>query len=459
MSQNDPLYALTPIDGRYQCKLKDLSAISCEYNLIKLRLFLEIKYLIALSQLGIAPKLNSQQKLDLLNISEQFTSDQAREIKTVENKIGHDVKAIEYFLRDKMSASNIPGMSYIHFALTSEDINNLAYSLMLKQGLQTILPILSLLIENITDFASNGIDLPLLARTHGQAAVPSTFGKEMSLFAYRLAKEYSQLSKLPIEGKLNGAVGNFNAHQLSHSGINWLQFSQKFIKGLGLKPTLYSTQILPSDSYIKIFQSLQLMNQILLGFVQDIWRYISDDYLLQKHDKNQIGSSTMPQKINPIDFENCEGNLGMANALLYFFNTKLPISRLQRDLSDSTVKRNIGTAFAYTVLAFQSCIKGLSKINYNLEKVNLDLNLHWEILAEGLQTVLRTQDDAKAYEKLRQFSQGKIINAKSLHEFIQRLDINKECKQKLLKLTPYNYLGLTKKLTKKMITDIYKLLN
>ncbi len=343
----------------------------------------------------------------------------------------------------------------VHIALTSEDINSLAYSLMLCEARKEILvPRLREILTMISKMVQTYARIPMLARTHGQVAVPTTVGKEMAVFAQRLLTELLQLEKIKIEGKLNGAVGNFNAHHLVWPKANWLKLSSQFVTSLGLQPNSVTTQILPTESYSQIFGSLIRINGILLDLSQDLWRYISDDYFVQKAEADQVGSSTMPHKINPIDFENSEGNLGLANALLTHFILKLPISRLQRDLSDSTVKRNFGIAFGYCILAYKSLAKGLTKLSVNENKLRSNLADHWQVVAEAYQVILRVNGDAQGYQKLQKLTQGKQISKENLHDFIQTLTTNSKVKNQLLAITPLNYLGLAEKISKQVHKNV-----
>ncbi len=458
MDRYNRLTALSPLDGRYQAQLTDLATLFSESSLIKYRLFVEIQYLLFLSRNKIIKPFSPTQTVKLKRIYQNFNQADAQRVKANETITKHDVKAVEFYLRQRFNDLRLPNIAMIHFGLTSEDINNLSYSLAITQAkTKIIVPVLKKLIAAITTISKASQADFMLARTHGQPAVPTSMGKELVLFAVRLNQQLQTMLNHPIEGKLNGAVGNFNAHQAAYPRIDWLTFSQRFIKSLGLKPTIFSTQILIPDSYIRLFQQLQLINSILVGLCQDLWRYISDDYLLQKVDPVQVGSSTMPHKINPIDFENCEGNLGVANALLRFFSEKLAISRLQRDLSDSPVKRNIGSALGYCSLGYQSCLSGLSKITVNRKLMKQQLNEHWEIISEGIQTILRTHGDEQAYEKLKQFSRGKPVTATSVRALISSLSLTESIKQQLLTLSPLAYVGLTKKITQKAINKIGKI--
>lgn len=446
MDETFSLKAISPIDGRYRSRVAVLADYFSEQALIKHRLEVEIKYFIYLSKIGIIKKIPPEKKRKLLEIITKFSNKDAVKIKTIEKTINHDTKAVEYFLRKKINQLNLPA-EYLHFALTTYDIDTTAYSLVIKRSRDNIiLPSLKLLISEVKQMAKLYKGKPMLGRTHGQPAVPTTMGKELMVFAIRLFREYQELKSIIIEAKLNGAVGNYNAHFAAFPNVNWLKFSADFIDSLGLKPNLFTTQIIPYDSFIKIFQSLFLINQILIGFDQDLWRYISDDYFLQKIEEKQVGSSTMPQKVNPIDLENSEGNLGIANSLLGFLIQKLAISRLQRDLSDKTVKRNIGMAFAYSLLGYQSTLKGLNKLSLNEKFLKEELLEHWEIITEGIQTILRTGGDIQAYEKLKEFSQGKKLDQNQIKNFVEDLKVNPKTKKQLLNLTPLNYLGLAEKL-------------
>lgn len=454
------LTALSPLDGRYASQTSDLSLYFSEFAVIKARLIFEIEYLLFLSQKKIIPEFTPEEKLKLTAIAEDFLLPQVKKVKEIEAEIHHDVKAVEYFLQRSMAEVSIKNAEYVHIALTSEDVNNCVYSLALQNSLQHIIfPQLKELIEQLCLKAEKTKNHVMLAKTHGQPAVPTTMGKELVVFALRLAKGLKRVSNVKIEAKMTGAVGNFNAHTVAFAQHDWFTVSQEFIEHLGLQPQLYTTQILLPDSYVQTFNELRQLNSILLDLNQDIWRYISDGVFVQTAAKGHVGSSTMPQKVNPIDFENSEGNLGLANALLYHFSEKLPISRLQRDLSDSTVKRNFGVALAHCLLAYTACLKGLQKIEFNANLLAEQLDAHWEVVTEGIQTILRTTGDEKAYDKLKEFSRGKVITQQSLTSFIESLDINLEAKIKLQKLTPSSYVGLAKELTERGLTEVRKILN
>jgi adenylosuccinate lyase len=455
MSHSEMFSALSPLDGRYRSKTNNLACHFSESALIKYRVFIEISYLLFISKNKIIPKIDKAKQKVLMDLYRNLNDLDLVRIKEIERKVGHDVKAIEYFLREKFEALGIGWQEFIHIGLTSEDINNLSYSLAIKESLEKIIiPELKKIIKIITKLAEKYKEAVMLARTHGQAAVPTTVGKELIVFAQRLFVEVENLRKIEIEGKLNGAVGNFNAHVAVYPEFSWIKMSREFVESLGLKANIYTTQILFPDSYVRVFQSLSLINTILIGFCQDMWRYVSDNYLLQKIDSSKVGSSTMPQKVNPIDFENCEGNCGMANALLKFFNEKLPISRLQRDLSDSTVKRNIGCAFGYCLVAYQSVQTGLMKISVNEKELERVLSQHWEVITEGIQTILRSEGNEKAYEDLKMFAMGKKLGEKEVEKFIEQLEVSKKVKEKLRKLNPFSYVGLAEKIAEEGILEI-----
>jgi len=447
MDETLTLKAISPLDGRYRSRIEPLALYFSEAALIKFRLYIEVHYFIFLSQKGPRKFLSPPQVKKLLVLLDSFNDQDLLRIKEIEVKINHDTKAVEYFLRGKMMAVNLPGSGFVHFGLTSEDTDNLAYGLcLLKARKEILLPELKKLILKIAQMAGDFKTESMLARTHGQPAVPTTMGKELIVFCVRLFKEYQNLAGLPVEGKLNGAVGNYNAQLAAYPKFNWREFSQEFIERLGLKPNLLTTQILPYDSVLKVFQSLFLINQVLLGFDQDLWRYISGNYFLQTVNKNEVGSSTMPQKVNPIDFENSEGNLGVANALFNQFVEKLAVSRLQRDMSDKTTKRNVGVALAHSFLAWQSTLRGLEKLTLNKKYLKEELLNHWEIITEGLQTVLRTAGDPQAYEKVKNFTRGEEINKEKINKFVKNLAVNQKVKNRLMTITPLNYLGLAEKL-------------
>lgn len=450
------LYAISPIDGRYSEKTSALSAYTSEAGLIKYRLIVEIEWLIFLSeQVEIAeiPQFTSEQKADLRMIITQYSLEEAQIIKSIEKTTQHDVKAIEYYLKDKLPSNPdfLPYLEFIHFACTSEDINNIAYALMLKDVREHILnPSINQLLEIVTQQAHQHADLAMLARTHGQPATPTTLGKEFANIVARLQRQYAIFNQVKITAKINGATGNFNAHLCAYPTIDWPSASQKFIEKFGLQHNMYTTQIEPHDYIAEYSHAVIRINTILIDFARDIWGYIAIDYFKQAKKAHEVGSSTMPHKINPIDFENAEGNLGLSNALLHFFAEKLPISRWQRDLSDSTVLRNLGVAAAHSLLAYSSLQAGLKKLIVNTEKISHELDAHWEVLTEVIQTVLRKHGTQDSYEQLKAFSRGKSIQKHDLREFIQDLELPIAEKQALLELTPTTYIGLAAALARKI---------
>ena len=454
---NEALNAVSPLDGRYAKHIDPLRPIFSEYGLIKKRVHIEIEWLVALSldpELKEIPRFNQTTQKKLKTAAHKFSLKDAQAVKTIEQTTNHDVKAIEYWLKKtfKNDKSVMKVSEFIHFACTSEDINNLAYALMLKEGIENvILPKIEAIKNDLKEFAKQYADVALLARTHGQTASPTTLGKEFANVAYRLERQIKSLKTQPILGKINGAVGNFNAHLIAYPKKDWNKFSQKFIKALGLSYNEYTTQIEPHDFAAEIFNNLSLINTIMIDLNRDIWSYISIGYFKQRMKKNEVGSSTMPHKVNPIDFENSEGNLGLANAILRHLSEKLPISRWQRDLTDSTVLRNIGVAFGYSLIAYQSLGRGLGKLQVNQVRINEDLDNAWEVLAEPIQTIMRKRGIANPYEKLKELTRGnQNIDRVSLHQFINTLELPMQDKKTLLDLTPQSYIGLAAKLAKKI---------
>ncbi|MES2203634.1 MAG: adenylosuccinate lyase [Pseudomonadota bacterium] len=448
------LYAVSPIDGRYHEKTQSLSEYASEAALIRYRLVVEIEWLIFLSEHPEIPEVTEftpQLKSYLRSIASQYSMEDALKIKDFEKTTQHDVKAVEYFLKEKLSTHSafLPYLEFIHFACTSEDINNIAYALMFKDLIEHILnPNIKQLLQLLTQLAHQNADVAMLARTHGQPATPTTLGKEFANTVARLQRQHILLSEIKITAKINGATGNFNAHTCAYPQVNWLLASKNFIEHFGLSHNPYTTQIEPHDYIAEFSHALVRINTILIDFSRDIWGYIAIDYFKQIKKSGEVGSSTMPHKINPIDFENAEGNLGMANALFNFFAEKLPISRWQRDLSDSTVLRNIGVAVAHSTLAYSSLQAGLKKLTVNAEQITNDLNQHWEVLTEAIQTVLRKYGIQNPYEQLKEFSQGKLIQAQDVSRFIQTLDLPLAAKQELMELTPATYIGLAAVLAK-----------
>ena len=442
------LHAISPIDGRYFAKTADLTLCFSEFSLIRQRLFIEIRWLTSLAarpELTEMAPISERAKHVLNTLVDDFDDDEALIVKDYEKKTNHDVKAVEYYLRDKLLAcdeltSFIP---FIHFACTSEDINNLAYALMTQKALLDVMrPALSVLQASITTLGKNHAHVAMLGRTHGQAATPTTLGKELINFAARLRRPLQQLTDLILPGKCNGAVGNYNAHVVAYPTIDWREHAREFVTGLGLSFNAYTTQIEPHDILAEMAHIMIRINNILLDYARDIWGYISIGYFKQNTIASEVGSSTMPHKVNPIDFENAEGNLGLSNSLFEHFANKLTQSRWQRDLSDSTVLRNIGVAFAHAQIAYQSIIQGNAKLSVNQTALDHDLSLHWEVLTEALQTVMRRYHVTDAYEQMRDLTRGKAVNASSLHAFIETLTIPEDVKQRLLQLTPSHYTGL-----------------
>lgn len=452
------LNALSPLDGRYQSKVDPLRPFFSEYALIKHRALVEVEWLKALAA---APTIKEIQAFSPSTIQEldaainNFGEADAAQVKTIEMRTNHDVKALEYWLKDKFAnnAEIKKASEFIHFACTSEDINNLSHALMLKNAReQVMLPSLAGLIARLTELANQLADQPMLSRTHGQTASPSTMGKELANVVYRLKRQEHQLKNNEILGKINGAVGNFNAHLSAYPDVDWESFAKKFVESLGLTYNPMTIQIEPHDYMAELYYALARINTILIDINRDIWGYISVGYFKQKLKAGEIGSSTMPHKVNPIDFENSEGNLGLANAILRHLAEKLPISRWQRDLTDSTVLRNMGVAFGYTLLGYDSCLRGLNKLEVNPQRLAEDLNNSWEVLAEPIQTVMRRYGIENPYEQLKELTRGKDgINQASLQTFIQTLAIPAEAKQYLLDLTPATYIGKANELAKKHI--------
>ncbi len=442
------LNALSPLDGRYQTKLDALRPYFSEYALIKHRAWVEVEWLKALSA---APELAEIAVFSAATVKEldaaifNFSEVDAAEVKTIEARTNHDVKALEYWLKAKFdgNAEIKKASEFIHFACTSEDINNLSHALMLKTARDSVmLPFLSDLIARLSELAHQLAAQPMLSRTHGQTASPTTMGKELANVVYRLQRQQKQLVNNEILGKINGAVGNFNAHLSAYPTFDWESFAKTFVESLGLAYNPMTIQIEPHDYMAELYDCLSRINTILIDLNRDIWGYVSVGYFKQKLKEGEVGSSTMPHKVNPIDFENSEGNLGLANAVLRHMAEKLPISRWQRDLTDSTVLRNMGVAFGYTLLGYDSCLRGLNKLEINPEKLALDLDASWEVLAEPIQTVMRRYGIQNPYEQLKELTRGKGgINKASLHLFISGLEIPSDAKQVLLDMTPASYIG------------------
>ncbi len=441
------LTAISPIDGRYGDKTADLRPIFSEYGLIRHRVLVEVRWLQALAgHPGIAevPPLSAHADHVLNSVVEQFGLEDARRVKNIERTTNHDVKAVEYFLKEKIAGNAELGKisEFLHFACTSEDINNLAYALMLREArAQALLPLMDNVIAAVRNLAHRYADQPMLSRTHGQPASPTTLGKEMANFAHRLKRQREQLAGVSMLGKINGAVGNYNAHLAAYPDVDWQTFACEFVTNLGLDWNPYTTQIEPHDYTAELFDVLGRFNTVLIDFCRDVWSYISLGYFRQKTVAGEVGSSTMPHKVNPIDFENAEGNLGLANAIFDHLAAKLPISRWQRDLTDSTVLRNLGVGVAHSTIAYQSCLKGIGKLEADPVRLAADLDANLEVLAEPIQTVMRRYGIEKPYEKLKELTRGRTVDRQTLQAFISGLDIPEAAKAQLLALTPATYTG------------------
>jgi adenylosuccinate lyase len=450
---NFTLTAISPIDGRYADKVEALRPIFSEYGLIRFRVLVEVRWLQALAQhpliIEVSPfSADANQRLN--SIISDFSQTDAQRVKDIEKTTNHDVKAVEYLLKEKIAGcAELEKVSeFIHFACTSEDINNLSYALMLKEGRVVIQAQITDCINALKKLAIETADQPMLSRTHGQSATPTTVGKEFANTVARMQRQQDQLQAVALLGKINGAVGNYNAHAIAYPDVDWAEFAQDFILSLGLQFNPYTIQIEPHDYIAEFFHALSRFNTILLDFDRDIWGYISLGYFKQRVIAGEVGSSTMPHKVNPIDFENSEGNVGIANALFSFLAEKLPVSRWQRDLTDSTVLRNIGVGIAHTSIAIQASLKGISKLQINVDAIEADLNANWEVLAEPIQTVMRRYGIEKPYEKLKELTRGQRITPEQMQIFIEALDIPDDAKTALLALTPRTYTGYAEQLAK-----------
>lgn len=440
------LTAVSPVDGRYGRKTQQLRPIFSEYGLIYHRVLVEIRWLQALAQnpeISEVPALSGEANGILESIVKNFSEKDALRIKEIESTTNHDVKAVEYFLKEQIAGNDelMAVNEFIHFACTSEDINNLSHALMLKAGRESLLEQLKSVTSLIEQLAIDYADTSMLCRTHGQPASPSTLGKEMANVAYRLQRQIKQIEEVELLGKINGAVGNYNAHFSAYPDLDWPAFSQNFVESLGLTFNPYTIQIEPHDYIAELFDATARCNTVLIDFSRDVWSYISIGYFKQKTIAGEIGSSTMPHKVNPIDFENAEGNLGIANAVMTHLAQKLPISRWQRDLTDSTVLRNLGVGFGHVFIALDSLLKGISKLEVNEADIAQDLDQNWEVLAEPIQTVMRRYGIKKPYEKLKRLTRGQRVNKQIMQEFVESLDIPAAAKQQLMLLTPASYIG------------------
>ena len=438
--------ALTPLDGRYASKVTELKEFFSEYALIKYRVTVEVRWLQALCEEAGIPQARSLSTVEngqLDAIVTDFTVEEATKVKEIERTTNHDVKAVEYYLKDKITGTSLEELSeFIHFACTSEDINNTSHALMLKDGVVAVKQYQAQIIDELKAFAVEFKEDSMLARTHGQTASPTTIGKELAVFANRLERQSTSIDAVSLLGKMNGAVGNYNAHLSAYPDVDWKAFSKNVIENkLGLVQNNFTIQIEPHDYMAELFDAFARWNTILIDLDRDLWTYISMGYFGQKTIKGEVGSSTMPHKVNPIDFENSEGNLGLANALFNHLSTKLPISRLQRDLTDSTVIRNMGVAFGYAQIAYLSTIKGFSKLLLRRDRLAEDLDNAWEVMAEPIQTVMRKAGIEKPYEKLKDLTRGQKINKEVIREFVEKLDLEADDKQRLLDMTPASYVG------------------
>ena len=439
------IFSISPIDGRYNSKTRELSPFFSEFALIKFRVLVEIEYFLALCELQIENLhgVTSNDKKTIKSIYSSFSTDDAIQIKKIEKNINHDVKAVEYFIKEKFIENGLGDYSeYVHFGLTSQDVNNTAVPLMIKNSISDILlPELDSLLSHMNELADRN-SVPMISRTHGQPASPTTFGKEIRVFSARVQNQIDSLLNIPNNGKFGGASGNLNAHYISHPDINWDEFADNFIQSLGLVRLKPTTQIEHYDNMAAIFHNISRINTILIDFCRDVWHYISINYLTQKVKKNEVGSSAMPHKVNPIDFENAEGNLMFANSQLIFLAEKLPISRLQRDLTDSTVSRNIGVPLAHTKIAIDSLVRGINKININKIKIEEDLEKNWAVVAEAIQTILRREKISNPYELLKDLTRGnKEIDKETIIKFISKLPVKEGVRKELLSITPKNYIG------------------
>ncbi|HSO14154.1 MAG TPA: adenylosuccinate lyase [Anaerolineales bacterium] len=447
------LHLLSPLDGRYAETTAPLTNYFSEFAFLRDRVRVELNFLLALSKTDLVRPLTDFESTQIESIITNFSDADAELILEHERKTRHDVKAIEYFIQNKLQGTSLEGLiPWIHFGLTSEDTNSIGQAIALKESRdKVIFPAIQLLITNLSDFAIKYKSVPMLARTHGQFAVPTTLGKEFAVYIARLKKTRDEIASHEFEAKLTGAVGNFNALQAAVPNIDWISFSKEFVSSFGLEPNLLTTQILPYDNWVRYFDLIRLSNSILIDFAQDIWRYISDGYLKQAVVAGEVGSSTMPQKVNPIDFENAEGNLGVANSLFIHYAQKLTVSRLQRDLSDSTVRRTFGTALGHSLLAWTNFQRGLKRIAPDEEKVTAELNAHWEVVSEGAQTILRAAGKSDAYESLKEQTRGRVLTESDYKAWCDSIDVDDKTRARLKGLSPETYIGLAIELTDRVV--------
>ncbi len=448
----DTLLAVSPIDGRYSRKCPELREVFSEFGLIRRRILVECAWLEALCDDGRIKEckaLSAKERAALRAIAANVTLADAQRVKDIEATTNHDVKAVEYFLKEKVSGTSLESRTeFIHFGCTSEDVNNMSHALMLRDGKAVLRAAMDETTAKIVEMAHAYAAVPMLAHTHGQPASPTTVGKELAVVSRRLKRQADEIDRLVMPAKMNGAVGNFNAHLSAYPSVDWEKLSDKVIRSLGLRQNRLTTQIESHDGIAELFDAIQRWNSILLDFDRDVWMYVSMGYFKQRSVKGEVGSSTMPHKVNPIDFENSEGNLGLANAVLGFMARKLAISRMQRDLTDSTTLRNMGVGFGYALIAIRSTQKGLGKLELNEERLAEDLDRNWEVLAEPIQTVMRKVGMDRPYERLKELTRGRRVNAEVMRDFVKALPLPKADKARLLKMTPANYVGLAAKLAK-----------
>ena len=446
------LTAISPIDGRYANKCSELQEVFSEYGLIKRRILVECTWLEALcdaKEIKECKALTAKERRELRAIAANVTLEDAQRVKDIEKTTNHDVKAIEYFLKEKIKGTSLESRTeFIHFSCTSEDINNMSHALMLRDGKKVLRDAMDAMTAKIVEMAKATAKVPMLAHTHGQPASPTTVGKELAVVSRRLKRQAGEIDRLVMPAKMNGAVGNFNAHLSAYPDVDWERLSGKVIESLGLRQNRLTTQIESHDGIAELFDAVQRWNSVLLDFDRDVWMYVSMGYFKQRTIKGEIGSSTMPHKVNPIDFENSEGNLGLANAVMGFMARKLAISRMQRDLTDSTTLRNMGVGFGYTLIAIRSTQKGLGKLELNEERLSEDLDRNWEVLAEPIQTVMRKVGMDHPYERLKELTRGRRVTAEIMRDFVKALPLPKADKARLLRMTPANYVGLAEKLAK-----------
>jgi len=447
------LHLLSPLDGRYAETTAPLTDYFSEFAFLRDRVRVELNFLLALSKTDLVRPLTDSESAQLESVKSKFSLADAEEILEYERITRHDVKAVEYFIQSRFQNTSLQDLiPWIHFGLTSEDTNSLGQAIALKESRdKVILPHIESLLSNLTDLALRYKAIPMLARTHGQFAVPTTLGKEIAVYIARLKKTHDDIASHRFEAKLTGAVGNFNALQAAVPNIDWISFSKNFVSSFGLEPNLLTTQILPYDNWVRYFDLIRLTNSILIDFAQDIWHYISDGYLKQAVVAGEVGSSTMPQKVNPIDFENAEGNLGVANSLFMHYAQKLTVSRLQRDLSDSTVRRTFGSALGHSLVAWTNLQRGLKRIAPDEEKLKAELNAHWEVVSEGAQTILRAAGKADAYESLKEQTRGRVFTESDYKAWCDSIDVDNATREKLKALSPESYIGLAIQLTDKII--------